>query len=72
MLGEFASDVPVSVVPALCLAGRWVRKEGPRVSGPLGVLPSAVFVVVTRASWGDRAKWLESASRKRVARMLSG
>ena len=39
---------------------------------PWGVLPGAIFSAATRAPWGGRSKWLDSANWGRVARFFSG
>ena len=69
---EFAPDLPVPVLSALRQNALWVEQAGPDVLGPLGVLSGVIFAVVTRASWGERSKGLDSATWDRVARCFSG
>ena len=49
-----------------------MEKEGRDVLDPLGVLSGLIFAAVTRASWGECVKCLNSANWSRVARILSG
>ena len=53
-------------------APRWVGGDGPQVVDPSGVISGMAAAAVTRASRGYRPKLLESVSRERMARLLSG
>ena len=63
---EFAPGLPDAVATALHLKRLWVEEKGPEVLCPRGVCPGMIFAALSRASRGERSRWLDSANWERL------